>query len=469
VAVEGCPRHFTFDPTGRYVPLFAKTSRSPQSFGDRWLSPEEWQLPGPIDTRLYQAERANLYPGSVAVHQRAGSSFDQLKTDQVTVHPALGRFQVTSDPAADSLAGSYHYGFSSTIGAGPYDRRRFRDGGADPPEPVATVAGGGNRLARALTGLRSGTVRLADSRTYDSVRDLTGLHRIRIDSENAAAFTRPCIRPPAGQWVFNGQAGATLELDGLLVSGVHLVLDGEFDLVRISCTTFDPGGSGLADTPPTVLAVAADGRELTPTCLWIRGRVRRLEVERCVLGPIRTWARGQVESLAVSDSILQAVRTTDPSSGQPADLVVDQSAGSAVLLRCTLLGQAAFHRLQASECILDDVVTVEDAQEGCVRFSAWATGSTLPRQYECVEIAKRAPIFTTRVFGQPGYGQLLSTADRAIVSSTSARPSILEGGPTGSELGGFAGEQHAIRQRSLRIKLQEFMPLGLDPVIVNVT
>jgi hypothetical protein len=197
--------------------------------------------------------------------------------------------------------------------------------------------------------------------------------------------------------------------------------------------------------------------------------VRRLEIDRCVLGPVRTRAGGHVEALAVSDSILQAIRTTDPSGGQPADPALQLGDGTVTLERCTLLGPAAVHRLEASECILHDPVTVADAQHGCVRFSAWATGSTLPRQYECVEVAPAAPIFTTRVFGQPGYAQLLPTADRTILSSTSVRPTIVQGGPAGAELGAFAAEQNAIKQRSLRIKFQEFMPLGLDPVIVVVT
>lgn len=472
VAVQGCPGHFTFDPTGRSVPLFARASRSPERFGDNWAPPAEWQLPGPIDPRLYQAEQARLYPASLTVHQLAGSVFDQVPAAQVTIHPSLGRFQVAAGLLGQTLAVSYHYGFSAPIGAGPYDRRPVHGGVPATPAPATVVTGGGNQLATALSGLTQGTVRLGDSRTYDSVSDVggaTGLQHVRIDSENTVAFTRPCVRPAPGEWTFSGQTGAVLELDGLLVSGVDVVLDGEFDHVRVTCSTFDPGGSGLAGTPPTVLTVAADGRELAPTRLWVQGRVRRLEIDRCVLGPVRTRAGGHVEALAVSDSILQAIRTTDPSGGQPADPAIELDDGTVTLERCTLLGPAAVHRLQASECILDDAVTVADAQHGCVRFSAWATGSTLPRQYECVEIAPAAPIFTTRVFGQPGYAQLLSTADRTILSSTSVRPSIIQGGPAGSELGAFAAEQNAVKQRSLRIKFQEFMPLGLDPVIVVVT
>src|SRR5579872_1557088 len=56
VPVSGCPNQFSFDPTGRQVPLFAAASRTQSaSYGDNWVSPQEWQLPGRISTPLLQA------------------------------------------------------------------------------------------------------------------------------------------------------------------------------------------------------------------------------------------------------------------------------------------------------------------------------------------------------------------------------------------------------------------------------
>jgi hypothetical protein len=90
----------------------------------------------------------------------------------------------------------------------------------------------------------------------------------------------------------------------------------------------------------------------------------------------------------------------------------------------------------------------------------------LPRKYEGATIAPHAPVFETRVFGQPAYCQLVSTADLAVLSGPG---SISAGGPTGSELGAFASELGPLRERSLRLKLDEFMPIGLSPVLVYVT
>jgi hypothetical protein len=131
------------------------------------------------------------------------------------------------------------------------------------------------------------------------------------------------------------------------------------------------------------------------------------------------------------------------------------------------------HRLQASECILQDMVEVEDVQDGCVRFSACAQGSVLPRQYECVAIKQQAAIFTSIDFGQPGYAQLLPTVDAAIVPvprpDSLAPPTIASGAEDGSEMGAFAREKNSMKERGLSVKFQEFMPAGLVPVLIYVT
>jgi hypothetical protein len=387
---------------------------------------------------------------------------------------------------------------------------------------------------------------------------------------------RPVIRiQGTREWHLSGQSGAVLTLEGLLLSGCDLVLRGDFDTVRLRCCTLDPGNEG---EPPDVFAEAVDGSDLVPSRIWVEdGVVRRLEVERCITGPIRTRGDGSIEQLTISDSIVQAIRTGIPNcpfdesdikeaprlakrlreqrdelsthiynrlpnwaqqqledlaDGEPSalrpvvanvlnELLTDQDlyqekpfaltriarmgqqphseeqtsgallgynrrlleqayplelADSAIsmhegelrLERCTLLGPANLHRLEASECILDDMVRVEDAQHGCVRFSAWSSGSVLPRQYQSVEIVAGSPIFATREFGQPGYSQLLASADAAIVSGPGGA-TISEGAENGSEMGAFARELRPIKERSLLAKYEEYMPVGLVPVIVYVT
>ena len=55
VQVAGCPGLFTFDPTGRQVPIFLPPAADPDTFADTWTSAYEWQVPGPITRSLEQA------------------------------------------------------------------------------------------------------------------------------------------------------------------------------------------------------------------------------------------------------------------------------------------------------------------------------------------------------------------------------------------------------------------------------
>jgi hypothetical protein len=152
-----------------------------------------------------------------------------------------------------------------------------------------------------------------------------------------------------------------------------------------------------------------------------------------------------------------------------ADAAIATDEGLVELTRTTVLGPAYIHRLECSESVLDDVVRVRDAQDGCVRFSAWATDSALPRRYESVQVAPGAPIMVSRRYGEWGYAQLHDGADSAILGgNTGGAPSLLTGSHAGSEMGAFCRDAAAIKDRSLLIKLQEYLPIGLSPVLIHL-
>jgi len=152
-----------------------------------------------------------------------------------------------------------------------------------------------------------------------------------------------------------------------------------------------------------------------------------------------------------------------------ADAAIATDEGVVELDRATILGPAYLHRLECSESILDDVVRVQNAQDGCVRFSAWSTDSALPRRYESVQIAAGSPIMVSRRFGEWGYAQLQDGADSAILGgNTGGDPSLLTGSHDGSEMGVFCRDMAAIKDRSLLIKLQEYLPIGLSPVLIHL-
>jgi hypothetical protein len=271
VEFTGKPGCFTFDPSGRQVPLFAAGRRDADAF-DRWVSPAEWQLPGPISRELFRAARADLYPAAVAVRTRSGIDWPPAAPDtEATVRPAIGTFTLTT-PLADAadVGVSYRYGFAADIGAGPFDRRAY--GTAFTPAlalAVPTVAG----------VPATGEVELADGRTFTAAAAVTAT-RLAV---RAANFTRGVLRLDA-DWEFTGTGeNATLTLDGLYVCGGNaVVLKGHFGRVLVRCCTFDPGTWTAANKYPE----AADGVPLAPTRLVVDGTVSELVVERSILGPV---------------------------------------------------------------------------------------------------------------------------------------------------------------------------------------
>jgi hypothetical protein len=596
VAVAGTTNEYAFDPTGREVPLFLPPAPPVDDFSEAWAPAREWQVPGPLSASLERAiddtgsspplPPRPPYPDTHLPRRYSVGGGGQ----PASISPERGRFATTSTAPA-TLTVDYQYGFSSAIGAGPYDRDLLGDPPAV-PAPEHQVAGGNGLDTALAAGGATGTITIADSLTYAAL----GQASDPIDAllVRAGPSQRPVLRPPAGAspWVFTGRPGAQLVLDGLTVSGCDIVLRGAFDTVRLTACTVDPGTSAPGSPP---LAAAVDGRSLAPSRIFVEAdpaapqgqpaAIGALIVDHCILGPIRTRLGGSVETLTITDSIVQGIPAStgmtvfDPlllaqgllsgrssqasqtpafppsaailgalpglvapleaylaeplsaqQSGLPPSVIgslgalisgpsiysdaafgaVDLSPGvsalanaslldgahlaalnrglledafpialapaavavagaSLQLSRVTVLGRVAAKRLAAGDSILGDFTTTEDAQDGCVRFSAYAGGSVVPRHHESVAIPAGAPIFTSTAYGNPGYAQLLETADAAIVTADRPAGSISSGAENGSEMGAFCADLNPVKEQGLLVKYGEYMPLGLAPVIVHVT
>jgi hypothetical protein len=481
VAVKNCPGHYTFDPTGRTFkpedPLTGLYAKSSRAVDDRWISPAEWQLPTPISRELLatdiKASPRQLYAivdpndrdqnlvNSLGIYRQPGNFYEIVSTTDVKVYPKQGRFKIISAATVPPFYVTYHYGFSSAIGACPIDRRIVNNLTIAIPLPKVSLVGGGDIRNNLVNLAPTGSLILEDSLTYTKIGDVGSTTPIKSVILIATNKARPVIRPPEAElnptiWTFTGEADSELVLEGLLISGIEIVLNGKFKSVTFNNCTLDPG-----EFDGNKYVEAADGKVLNPSRLRIEAQIESLIIDRCIIGLIATRNIGSIEHLNINDSILQTFET---------DLVINLNGGEVNLERCTLLGSAKVHKLEATECIFNDIVTVDNPQQGCVRFSAWCTDSRIPRPYESVEIPVKYPLFISRIFGHPGYAQLQLDADTAIISSTGGgKPTILAGAQNGSEMGAFAGEKNAIKERSLRVKYEEYMPLGLAPVIIYVT
>jgi hypothetical protein len=237
--------------------------------------------------------------------------------------------------------------------------------------------------------------------------------------------------------------------------------DGLFQLLDNKRDTLTTWLAGQVDTSDLATLVADLNTLISGPSIWDPARFADRDIAADTITEAESGPTG-AELLRLNRRLLAEAFPVELH-----DAAVAVATGLTCLSRCTILGAGYVHRLECSESILDDVVLAGNAQDGCVRFSAWASGSILPRKYESVRVAARAPLFITRRFGEWGYAQLADGADAAILSaSTAGTPSIREGSHDGSEMGVFCRDAAAIKERSLLIKLDEYLPVGLTPVLI---
>lgn len=159
------------------------------------------------------------------------------------------------------------------------------------------------------------------------------------------------------------------------------------------------------------------------------------------------------------------------------------------LERTTIFGVVNVQELLlASEVIFGHPVTSVRLQTGCVRFSFVPEGSHTPRRFRCqpdFEIQTETdaaaalgpltaaqqdtirddirswllPAFTDIHYGLPAYAQL----------AHSCPAQILTGAEDGSEMGAFSFLQQPQRETNLRVRLQEYLPFGLQAGLIYVT
>ncbi len=335
VPVTGCANQYVFDPAGRRVPLFLSQPPLPDDSAPSWTFAPEWGVPGPLTSSLETAlTDQGMVPPAPARPPYPSSGLPQRYAlgggaQFAGLWPEAGTFAVTGPPPAQPspVTVSYHYGFSSLVGAGPYDRDKL----ADRPAVVGseTLVTGTGTLAAALADAGAvGTVTISDSltrpecpaagSTAEPVSDLL---------VRAGPGLRPVLRPlaGAGPWVFTGGGDGQLVLDGLTLCGCDLVLKGSFGTVRITACTIDPG-TAAPGSPP--LSTAVDGLVLGPGRIFVEddpaagqpGAIGQLIIDHAITGPVRTRFGGSVQTLTISDSIVQGLPATTGAAYTAADI-----------------------------------------------------------------------------------------------------------------------------------------------------
>ena len=492
----------TFDPFGRDISLYTRMDVSTDGERTSDVRAAEAHVPGPIrrgalaadlndhraqlsaisadNTRYYGPERS-LWIRIAGEPVRARdliaadlSEWAEPEPDRVAVDVGSGRLLIGADlrvtMPGEAVYVDYHYGFSSNLGGGTYDRRASLS--LSESQPWRLVVGPGGSvltLADALQqwrqdGAPHGVIRILDSGLYHEALSLELPAGSRLTIE-AADGARPCIRIQ-GELLISGPADpdrATVRLSGLSMEAVVRV-QGAADIEVVHCTMVH-GDASDAEHP--VFVSQGDSERSSVT------------IEYSVLGPLSLDAG--CGSLEVSDSIIGAALA----SSSP---VVALSAQGALagpvtsLKRCTILGRIELWTLVlASECVFTDSVTVERQQAGCVRYSYIPDGSRTPGRFRCqpelaVAEAERAveppsagqlsllkrrliPRLTSVHFGEPGFCQL----------SEQCAIELRVGAEDGSEMGAFQHLQQSRRAANLRLVLREYLPATLAVGVFPVT
>jgi hypothetical protein len=415
-----------------------------------------------------------------------GATWAHMPGTKVAFDPVLGRIATPSTLAAPRrVEVLFHDSFPGEVGGGTYERAAsFAEGLA----PLVPVALGGN-LQTALNAVQTGgAVELRDSERFDGAFaiDVAADERIELRAANGE---RPVLGLTADLQII-GSADSEVAINGLMIAGAALVVpdNGTNALRRLTLrhVTLLPG-----------IAAAADGTPQQPQAasLVIEAPNVLVEIERSVLGGIRAHPSTVI---VIRDSAVDACERENVAF---AALDGIAAAGLVTIENSTVIGKVHARVFTlVSNSILDAslaevgdswplAIEAEDTQQGCARFSWIPSGSRVPRRYRCqpslalgealraakelnpalpalaiATIERRIatplkPAYTARRYGRPGYLQLLTAA-----------PAAIRGGADDeSEMGLWSHLRQPQRESNFAVRIDEFLPSGLEANHVYAT
>ncbi len=126
----------------------------------------------------------------------------------------------------------------------------------------------------------------------------------------------------------------------------------------------------------------------------------------------------------------------------------------------TVFGKTRVESTNGKGGIFVHSIEVLNNQKGCIKQS-YLSGekNRLPQNYACVSGSSAKLKFVNEIFGNQAYGQISRTSDFA----------IRERGPGDDAMGAFGFLLDAYKWRNIHIRYQEFMPVGVRPLLIPVT
>jgi hypothetical protein len=516
---------YLFSPLGNSAPLFTAERRE----GDEAGLAGELHVPGPIRPARFWTDLVEFQEDPSLGYSEFYGAFDEVPGFPVAPDPSIEVFvdgafvptdrivcrnletwsqTATNEVGIDVARGrlvlgpalvpagrvdvSYHYGFPASLGGGPY-RRRAWEVRRDLPDtlviPVNTSGDPGsfNSITGALgewviQSRPNCIIRIEDSRTYREALSIEPEDE-RFIAIEAADGERPHLLLEGPLEIPGVHEEGRVTLSGLLIEG-RVEITGSLGLLRLIHTTLVPGISISEDDLLAVIEPSIWAADVDVDGQAINGELR-VEMAFSIAGPIRMPAGA--EGLFAFDSIIDGVGA--PALASPT--AEDEPGPPVRLERTTLRGETRVREfILGSECIFDGLVLGQRIQTGCLRFSYLPPGSRAPRRYRCQpdlairrEIDRRErlaggpisdaekdlirtrlgqrirPEYTSEDYGQPAYLQL----------SLKAAPEIMTGSEDGSEMGAYAHLKQPQREANLRLRLEEYLPFGLEAGLIYVT
>ncbi|WP_437768974.1 phage tail protein [Sorangium sp. So ce281] len=511
---------YRFSPLGEDRPLYAalETEADPTAIAT------EASVPLALSRRRLWAQARALgadmvWPFWIEVHGRDGSNAAVVRRvapdkvdicdlsaiasvpaapahDRVEVDPQIGRFVLGADFTA-GLSGvevttGHFIATSGDLGAGPWDRgalvQEWLGRWTGTPESrtvafqilvlrdrtgtdiVATLDEAIQRWNSFVAGLPSdearsralGLILVGDSRTHAAPATAVempsgavlgilgatwpdppdGAPPGRQKGQLAADSVRPVV---VGDLRVHGAGTAAanrgeLLVSGLVVTGRVVALAGSLQGLRLVSATV------LGASAIDVVTADADNAAL------------EVHASRAIVGGIE--AAGAIGGIHLIDTAVVG-QVHAPETAMTAD-------GSTVLGGCEL------GALGASSSIFAGAVTVEQHQEGCLRFCYVPLDSRTPRRFRCqpdlaleealqVGGAAAAALVPLRV--RPRFVSADPMAPGFLLLAPEAPPELRGAAEDGGEPGSWNHLQHGIRLANLRNALPQFLRFGLEPGI----